>query len=127
MKKLLLLSIYLMVMAGLVTACEQSEFEKTAYKTIKSAQITYDAGMRASRSALDDGVITQEQYAEIVKMANPVYATLKSSALALLAYHDANEADKKSAVIKELSLLAANLGTMMDIVERYVTTFKRTE
>ena len=120
MKKAIVCLIFTLLFVLVLPGCENEEFATNAYKTLKSADITYVATMEAVAKAQAKGIITVTQREVINAKARLYVDAFRAAATALYSWQLSKEAGDKMAVmqsvsecvsnVKELVLSAANYG-----------------
>ena len=103
MKKAIICLFLTIAMALLLPGCESEEFAANAYKTLKSADITYVATMEAVAAAQAKGIITATQREVINAKAHVYVDAFRAAATALYSWQLSKEAGDKMAVLQGVS------------------------
>lgn len=90
------------------------------YKILASSQATYDAGMKSAADLYEQGEISDEQKANIVKVATS-YAQIHNAAVdALDRYVKSGEAADEERLIMQMSLVNKALIDLMTVIKPYL-------
>lgn len=93
MYRILIAFLAALIMSTSLTGCNDGDFTATSYKTLKSCDTLYEAGMSAVASAQAKGYITEEQRENINKKAHYYVDTFRSAVSALIVYEGMKEKD----------------------------------
>ncbi len=103
MKKAFICLICTMLFALLLPGCENDDFATNAYKTLKSADITYVAVMESVAQAQAKGIITDAQR-EVINVKAHIYVdAFRAAATALYTWQVSREAKDKAAVLQGIT------------------------
>lgn len=94
---------FTIIMALLLPGCDSNEFAANAYKTLKSADITYVATMEAVATAQAKGIINAVQREAINEKAHVYVDAFRAAAAALYSWQLSKEAEDKMAVMQGVS------------------------
>ena len=115
-KKVLTILAVLLCLSLAVAACDT--FEKNAYRSMYTIGTTYDALMESAADLYGQGLITDEQKAEIIKLANIFYVSYQSAVDAFDVYLKLKDKESKEAFQVILAETIAKLGNVEDYLRR---------
>lgn len=111
------------VSLSLVAGC--TDYTKTAYRTVATASITYDAIMNAAGDAYRAGALSDDQKDQIIVYGKAAEGAIGIARSALEAYVVAGETDGplKDKLIDALANLAGKLGTLQEYGSQVLGAF----
>ena len=110
-------SVLMLVMFVVLAGCAAS-FEVKAYKTLATAGITYDAGMKTVADLQKQGKVTAEQRTEINRYANFFYTAYQTACSAFVSYKKTGAGE--SAVTQAITAMSAAWSTFAANANRIV-------
>lgn len=127
MKKALICLFFTIIMALTLPGCEGEEFATNAYKTLKSADITYVATMEAVAAAQAKNIITANQREVINSKAHLYVDAFRAAASALYSWQLSKAAEDKMAVMQNVSSCVKTVKELVSSAANYGVNVKEAE
>lgn len=129
MRKLKWLLLLVMTLSFVVGCTNEDDYLKKTYKSLKSAEIAYDTGMKVAADAHKKGVINDAQKEEVIKVADKFHASfmVASAALEMAVEMKDSSATTQGRIAKAVEEMWLNYDTYKALVESLITSFKMPE
>lgn len=129
MRKLKWLLMMVMMLSFVVGCTNEDDYLKKTYKSLKSAEIAYDTGMKVAAEAHKKGVINDAQKDEIIKAADKFHASfmVASAALEMAVEMKDSSATAQGRIAKAVEEMWLNYDTYKALAESLITSFKMPE
>ena len=97
-----------------------ASFTKNAYRTLGVASVSYDVAMKSAAELYEEGAITDEQKADIIKVGNAYYDAYESAIDALIAYSRTDGAEEKEKLETALVEFGGVAEEFTKVVRKYI-------
>lgn len=129
MRKLKWLLLLVMTLSFVVGCTNEDDYLKKTYKSLKSAEIAYDTGMKVAADAHKKGVINDAQKEEVIKVADKFHASfmVASAALEMAVEMKDSSQTAQGRIAKAVEEMWLNYDTYKALMETLITSFKMPE
>ena len=117
------------MLAFAVGCTSEEDFTKNTYKSLKSAEIAYDTGMKVAAEAHKGGIINDEEKIQVIEAARIFHSSfmVASAALEVAVETKDDSQTARDRVLSAMTTMWRNYDRYKALVESLVENFKMPE